>query len=202
MNPKQKKQYNIKKALLTFYPTTQKSILLKQPFDSIKQEKLKSLDKGLHPRISSYHHPTQWWFNHSYLRDDIKIIITENYDSQVKLSDKKIENLTFGCGRYFLSRDNLFMLWEVYRKELQEHVKKTKKQLKIVALAPTWILPEHKNGQKICLELTIGYDPKKSTVKGLYYGWSFVHDLQNKNIAFCEMYDTVSLEDFERSYGW
>jgi hypothetical protein len=194
-----KKKDNIKKkALLTFYPTYQESLLLKQLFDAIKQEKLKSLDKSLRLRISSYHHPTQWWFNKSFLRGDTKIIITESYDFQIKLSDKEIGNLTFGGGRYFLSRDNLFMIWEVYRKELQEHVKKTKKPLKIVALAPTWILPEHKNGQKICPELTIGYDPKRSTVKGPYYGWSFINDLQNKNIAFCEIYNTVSLHDFER----
>ncbi|MEI7918937.1 MAG: hypothetical protein WCH65_01630 [bacterium] len=177
------------KPLFTFTPSAKELYLLNQPFETFKKEKEEFVNTDEYAcfwnsRISSYHNPLENepnWFRYPNLYD-LEIIIAGIDDQDTKLSAQEILNFTAQNNGFALSRDNLFMLWSVYRKELKAYIEQRKQSFSIIAMAPTEMLPIHSNGPKICPMLQITYDSERYCVNRVNYDWSWIDKSENMNI--------------------
>lgn len=163
------------KIKFTFSPTAKELYTLNTPFDVLMKQKKEEYDHLFLCRNSSYHDPfanEPNWFKYKYLDNDLEIIIAED---DAHISTEEMLAFVAQHNGFALSRDNLFMLWEVYRQKLEEHIRKTNEGLKIVAIAHKNLLPAHNNGPKICPLLDIIYN-KDDGIRGASYDWSWLDD--------------------------
>ncbi len=153
-----------------------------------------------HHRFSGYHDPMDVrsqgiWKVYPFLEGfgKISVVIAKTSDT-IKLSEM-LEFMRCHWG-FALSRDNLFALWEVYRKELQE-LADTDKELAILAPGALGDFPEHLNGFKIYPVLVL----KKG--QGPEYDWTRIDDIRagngNGEVAFAFFRFHVPLMEMDRS---
>lgn len=151
------------------------------PFEQLVQEKREGIRDNLflgNYRLSGYHSPEDirsqgiWKVYHFAKIGTVSIVI-----ATASAEIKNMEMLNFIKNNYgfSLSRDNLFALWEVYRKELQELTNKENNLLAILAPAKEADLPEHNHGRKIFPVLILQNE------EGPNYDWTWVDDIREEN---------------------
>lgn len=158
---------------------TKKLYLLNQPFRGLK--KSEDFARG---RVSSYHDELENepnWFRYWNLNGPLEVVVGE---SEEQLLQEEMLIFIAENNGFALSRDNLFALYSVFGKKLNDYVQKNRKDVSIVAAAHEKFLPEHKNELKICPMIEIEY--KGFNNNSINYDWSWINDkrMPIKNFAF------------------
>ena len=122
--------------------------------------------------VSSYHDPQQFkaeWPAYYSGLDNLEIIIAHSPEN-VKI-DEYLHFIAKHNG-IILSRDNLFMLWELFEDSFKKLIDVSDEQLRLSAVASPELLPKHEDGCIICPTLEI--TKKEFMEYKLYYDWSWL----------------------------
>lgn len=171
---------------LTFIPSRKELYKLNMPFQELIEQKREEQDHLFVSRISSYHDPMSnepEWFVYNKL-EGVQIIIA---GSDKTLSTNDMFGFMGANNGFSFSRDNLFMLWEIYRNEISKYILAEKKNFSLVAIAPLELLPVHANGPKICPMLEIDYSVSGNiNLTAPNYDWTWINDnrMEIKTFAF------------------
>lgn len=178
---KLKEKFSIEKRLKV---GSRELYLLNKPFEKRMEEKDFHDEFTEKSKISAYHHSKRVkaeWMRYSSLRPCEILIVSSNKEY---LTEEALifiaENKGIG-----LSRDNLFMMWSLYRKDLIPR----KGVLNLLGLMPEDVLPKHKawdENKKMCpyLEVKI-VDPWSNP--DLNYAWWWVDEKLTPNYKFAFM---------------
>lgn len=157
--------------------------MLNMPFEELKK------DTNFRSRsVSSYHdkfnnETDTFWFTYKSLCG-VDVIIA---GAEEKITENEMLSFMVEQNGFAMSRDNLFMMYEIYKESIDQHIIKTKSALSIVAMAHHKFLPAHNNGPLICPMLDLSYDKEHYKVRDPNHDWSWIDNsgrMEMYNFAF------------------
>lgn len=157
----------------------------------LKEKQSDYADRLFNGRVSSYHDPLENeadWFRYGSLDHQYEVVLAvpEQRDAP-RIGKEEMALFASENNCIAVSRDNLFMLWQLWREPLTALLKEPGAKLNIVGFAPINMLPRHENGPLIH-PLLVLKRKEAIEVEPAEYDWCFHLEKETDVIGNCVAY--------------